>query len=138
MKRILLSLCWLFLFACEAGPLRPLEPVWGKQPCDHCNMLLSDPLPAGQAVLKEGERKYFDDVGCLAAYLAQPGVVAKAAWVHDASGTHWVDALTARYTGGHRTPMDFGFLAAKSGLTFQEVQAQVAQKTRADSNGRRP
>jgi hypothetical protein len=101
-------------------------------------MLVSERQPAAQAVLADGSRKFFDDIGCMAAYLAQPGVVAQAAWVHGPDSDLWVDALTARYSAGHRTPMDFGYLAASSGITFAELKQQVAAKTRRERGSERP
>lgn len=124
------SMMLALLLGCATGPLGPEEPVWGKQACDHCAMLLSDPAPAAQAVLADRSRKYFDDVGCLAAYLAMPGVTAAAAWVH-VPGGRWGNALTARYASGHVTPMDYGYMAAHDGLSFSEVQTAVASKNAA-------
>jgi copper chaperone NosL len=138
MRRVALALCTLFLLACDAGPPRPVEPVWGKQSCAHCTMLVSERQPAAQALLRDGSRKFFDDVGCLAAYLTQPGVVAQAAWVHGPDSDLWVDALTAHYSAGHRTPMDFGYLAASSGITFAELKQQVAAKTKRERGSEAP
>jgi hypothetical protein len=128
MKRRTIALA-LVLFGCAAGAAGPLEPVWGKQPCDHCMMLLSESPPAAQALMSDGSRKYFDDIGCLAGYLGRTEQQPKAAWVRGPDGTGWIDAFTARYSAGHRTPMDYGFHADTTGLTFAEVQARVRAKS---------
>jgi hypothetical protein len=128
---IILSLVAL-LAGCNADNTA-LEPVWGKQPCAHCHMLLSDPSNAGQLVTIAGERLYFDDVGCLVEQLLdEPGTVARA-WVRDAGG-HWVHASSARYERGLETPMGYGFAPRAAGsFEFADLQREVAQRRLARS-----
>jgi hypothetical protein len=41
----------------------------------------------------------------------------------------WVDAAAARYAGGQRTPMGYGFVAAPAdgdGIDFGELQRRLA------------
>jgi len=45
----------LLLSSCE-DPATPKDPVWGKQPCASCAMLVSDPRFAAQASLGSGQR----------------------------------------------------------------------------------
>lgn len=105
----------------------PVDPVWGKQPCSHCKMLVQDPRFAAQVITPQSERAYFDDVGCLVSYLAEhPN--AKDARVRDAAG-RWVDARAARYRAGASTPMGFGFAVDASGpLDFQGIAPLIAAK----------
>jgi hypothetical protein len=128
MTRTCAFLLSLFALGCAADSSGPVEPIWGKQPCDHCMMLLSEPPPAAQALMGDGSRRFFDDVGCLAAYLAKSQVATKAAWVRGPGARGWVDAHAVHYTSGHRTPMDYGFLGDSTGLSFQEMQARVLAK----------
>ncbi len=117
MRALLLALA---LLGCNAER-EPVEPVWNKQPCDHCRMLLSERPYAAQAIDPEGDRRFFDDVGCLADYLNDhPG--SYAAWVALDDG--WVDVAQARFVGDRRTPMGSGFAAsADGGLDFTAVRA---------------
>lgn len=106
----------------------PTEPVWGKEPCAHCMMLVSDKRYAAQVVDATGEHKYFDDIGCMVLWMETHK--AERAWARAASGA-WVDARTAKYVHGARTPMDFGFeVSAADGVTFDAVRAAVLAKER--------
>ncbi|MFM2416570.1 MAG: hypothetical protein RL385_1293 [Pseudomonadota bacterium] len=125
----LLILSVFALAACTRTPFEPEDPLWGKQPCDHCRMLVSEPVPAAQAVLADGSRKHFDDVGCLAAFLRGRDRTGVLAWVRGPDGKTWVNAFTAQYGTGRRTPMDYGFLAEAEGISFAELEHRVAEKT---------
>lgn len=129
MTRALIVLCLVFL-ACKPETPAPSEPVWGKQPCAHCLMLLSERRPAAQLMLADGTRMFFDDVGCMAEWLARGSERPAAAWVPGPDGVGWQDAFASRYSAGHRTPMDYGFLSADDGMTFPQLQTAVRQKTK--------
>ncbi len=107
----------------------PLDPVWGKQPCAQCVMLVDDRVSAAQLVTKR-ERFYFDDVGCLVLFTrAHPEHVGQA-WVRAPSGDGWIEAERARYRDGAKTPMDYGFVPAADGIAFAEVTARVIERAR--------
>ena len=60
-----------------------VEPVWGKQPCAHCAMVLSDRRFGAQLLTVTGDRAYFDDVGCMVLYLeAHPGSPARSTYFY--------------------------------------------------------
>ncbi|MBI4953148.1 MAG: hypothetical protein HY908_14030 [Myxococcales bacterium] len=129
---LLAPVAWL---ACAGGD-KPVDPVWGKQPCAACAMLVSEPRHAGQLVTESGDRFYFDDPGCLAAYLAErtasaePAARVGAAWVRDEAGS-WIDARSARYRTGARTPMDYGFEAQADGTaSFADVERAARDRGR--------
>jgi copper chaperone NosL len=116
-----------WLAACDDGS-KPLEPVWNKQACDHCHMLLSEKAYAAQLVTNAGARLYFDDVGCLAAYMNASAERERAAWVH--GPTSWLPAREAHFSAGAQTPMGFGFAADPAGpLDFATVLSRVSEKT---------
>jgi copper chaperone NosL len=122
MKRLAL----LVLIACARG-LEPSEPVWGKEPCAHCMMLVSERQSAAQLVLSDGTRRFFDDIGCMVSYLDHEQLTARAQWVHLGDG--WVRAEDAHYARA-ATPMDFGFIAAGDGVGFEAVKTAVRAKGR--------
>lgn len=108
----------------------PVDPVWGKEPCAHCKMLVGDKRYAAQAIDERGERAYFDDIGCLVLWL-EARKPPSHAWVRDASSGAWLDARAARFTSGARTPMDFGFEAhAAEGVSFDAAREAVLAKKR--------
>ena len=100
------------LLACEDAS-RPVEPVWGKQACAHCAMLLSEPRFAAELTTQAGDRFFFDDPGCMAAFVRERGPRVRGMWVHGENG--WIDAKTARFRGGEKSPMDYGFAPAPDG-----------------------
>jgi hypothetical protein len=117
----------LAVFGCQSGD-EPVDPVWGKQACASCSMLVSEPPHAGQLVTNDGARLYFDDLGCMAAYPAERSVTPRKMWARNADGK-WVDATTAKYRSGQRTPMDYGFAVANDGdLDFAQVEAAARKR----------
>ena len=117
--------------ACEKTDA-PTDPVWGKQACAHCGMLVGERRYAAQAAVA-GERKYFDDIGCMILFMEERKVRPDHTWVH--AGDAWLDAAAARYANDAKTPMDFGLEArapgsAGTGLGWDEARAQVLAKGR--------
>jgi copper chaperone NosL len=91
-------------------------------------MLVSEPRTAAQLVTPEGERLYFDDVGCLVDHVSRHAPELAHAWVKDERG-QWIDALRTHYHGGEATPMGYGFVADATGaLDFEQLRREVAQK----------
>jgi len=115
----------LVLAACS-GSLDPIDPVWGKQACESCRMLVSDPTYAAALADERGRRHYFDDIGCLDAYLVEhPRTKPRALWVR--VGARWMAAESARYTAGAASLMAYGFLAQETGaLDFAGVRRGAA------------
>ena len=106
------------------------EPVWGKEPCAHCRMLVSDKRYAAQVVDDTGEHRFFDDLGCMVLWMDTPKA-SQRAWVREATSGAWLDARTAHYVHGARTPMDFGFEARfGDGVPFEAVREAVLAKKR--------
>lgn len=115
------------LSACE-DLSAPKDPVWNKQPCDHCHMVVSDPRYAAQLTTRDGKRLYYDDIGCLAERINKSSADIAHAWVREGSGT-WRDAYQARYARGDKTPMDYGFVPSDKGpLDFKALLREVADK----------
>lgn len=120
----LLSLA--LVLGCEDSE-QPKDPIWGKQACGSCAMLVSDPPHAAQLVSADGTRVYFDDVGCMAGYVLERNLSPARMWVR-AEGGGWVDARPAKFARGAKTPMDYGFTPAPSGdATWADVE-QAAKK----------
>ncbi len=130
-RRDFLFLC-LVVGAAPAGCSKtdtPVDPIWGKEPCAHCAMLVGDRRYSGQ-VVAHGERRYFDDIGCMALWLDAHGGQAEKLWVREVSGT-WVDAKTARFATGAKTPMDFGFEPSGNGeISWDELVRRSLAKAK--------
>jgi copper chaperone NosL len=107
----------------------PVEPVWDKQPCAHCGMVLSDRRFGAQLLTAAGDHLFFDDPGCMVLYQRDQRLEPARAWVRDAETSRWLDAGAARYADGARSPMDYGFEARASGsLGWDEMRARVAER----------
>jgi copper chaperone NosL len=118
----------LALGACSKAD-QPEDAVWGKQPCEHCKMVLSEPRHAAQAISARGDRLFFDDLGCLLEHERARGEELPRAWVRSEQGA-WIDARRARYATGARTPMDYGYASSEAGpLGLQDVKRQIAART---------
>jgi len=108
----------------------PTEPVWGKEPCAYCKMLVSDKRYAAQVIDENGEHRFFDDIGCMVLWMdaRKPAALA---WAREPASGAWLDARTARYAQGARTPMDFGFEVRPGGeIAFEAVRVAVLEKKR--------
>lgn len=102
--------------ACGGARVQPaaLEAV----PCAHCWMTVSDPTLAAQIAAPGEEPRFFDDIGCLAAYLkAHPSQSEGAvAFVADHRTREWVPASEAVFTRvpAIETPMSSNLVAHAS------------------------
>ena len=122
---LVLLLAWAWV-GCEDSSA-PQDPVWNKQPCDHCHMLLSEPRFAAQLTDADGQRAHFDDVGCMVEYVAKQSRPPKHLWVHQ--GENWQPADSARFAEGAKTPMGYGYEARADGtLDYAAVRAAVLAK----------
>lgn len=97
------------LGACSDSGTGPAAIRWGKEYCDYCGMIVDDPRFAAQIREKPGAKAYrFDDLGDGVLWLAKqpwaenPGVQF---WVGDVEKGVWLDARTAWYLGGKKSPM---------------------------------
>ena len=120
--------------ACQTSQM-PVDPVWGKQPCAHCHMLLSDPRTAAQILSADREPLYFDDVGCMLAFLEREKLPVAGSWVRD-SNAKWLPAASARYVANQHTPMGFGYVVGARGpVDFAHLRDAIAAQAAA---GRAP
>ena len=106
------------LTACKAEAKGPEEIRWGREACEICGMIMSDPHFAAE--VRGGPDKRlakFDDIGDAVYWLeAQEWKAAPEVefWVRDGeTGESWHDARQMRYRPGALSPMDYGFLAVQ-------------------------
>lgn len=132
------------LVACGPSTPEPQDPVWGKQPCAHCAMVVDDRAHAAQLVTEEGDRHYYDDIGCMLAWDAEHPRLAVVRWVRNpaaelkaAGAAGWLDAERTAYRTDAQTPMDFGLEAAATGVDLAAARAKVAARLLAPPAGGR-
>lgn len=133
-------LAWTALvLACGDPGQGPASIAWGRDACEHCAMVISDERFAMQ--IRSGGRVHrFDDPGCAIEWLDGETEAARSAtelWVMDVDRKQWLDARTAFYRPGQRTPMAFGFgaiAAAEPGaLDFEAFRRRIRERERPGS-----
>jgi len=90
----------LVIVGCGSGPLPPATLDAGGDVCAFCRMAVSPSGLAAQVVAPGEEPRFFDDIGCLAAYLNEhaPQSDGTIAYVADHRTRRWVQADRALYT----------------------------------------
>lgn len=115
--------------ACRTPGPRPL--AFGTEQCSHCHMTLIDPRFAGELVTTTGKVIPFDDVGCLAAYVAGDGVPKEriaSLWVNEFSAPDsMLEVRRAVFlrSDSLRTPMDYHVVALRPGPAADSVRAAL-------------
>lgn len=113
--RLVLIAGLAIMLACMSPSPRPI--VYGSDQCAHCHMTIADPRYAAELVTRTGKVVVFDDIGCLAAFLAAGDVSTDAvhsAWAHDyVAPDAWMRTgnLTFVRSDSLRTPMGSGLIA---------------------------
>jgi copper chaperone NosL len=114
------------LAACAPSGPRPI--AYGTEPCEHCHMTITDPRTSAEALTAGGRTLVFDDVGCLAAWMADPEARGARGWVMSfVDGTTWLPADSAVYLRSPElhTPMATGFAALRPGAEADSMQAAL-------------
>jgi len=91
-------------------------------------MTLADPRFAGELLTRTGKAVVFDDVGCLAAWVAENRAVVASFWVANfAAPEQWLRADSAVYLQSDtlRTPMASGLAALAPGRQADSVRASL-------------
>jgi len=123
--------------ACSEEPATgPVKIHYGRDTCDFCGMIISDPRFASQIRGGPGHKAYkFDDIGDALLYLDRQtwkGEAGVEFWVMDVdAGKVWLDARKAHYIGGMQSPMAHGFGAVanpRDGSVDFETMRQKASE----------
>jgi nitrous oxide reductase accessory protein NosL len=105
----------LLLAACGSEPATgPVPITYGRDTCDFCRMIISDPRFAAQVRGGPGHKAYkFDDAGEALIWLGTQAWKEDAnveIWVMDmTSGKQWLDARKASYVSVKMSPMGFNY-----------------------------
>lgn len=101
---------------------------YGKEPCTHCTMIISDDRFAAAWREQGRMERHFDDIGCMiAAARKHPPAPGTAYYVRDFSGAGWLDAPSAAYiaAAGIKSPMGYdvaAFASATGAAAFERTQ----------------
>lgn len=128
----------LMLAACEKiGPEAPKSIKLGRDACEHCTMLISEPRYAAE-LWNPALRRYhlFDDIGCAVVFAKENSISEgpeARIWVGDweRSG-QWLDAHQAYFRTDGKSPMGYNFAAmtsdAPARIRLDAVRTQAVDK----------
>lgn len=100
MGRVAVVACAVALTACRSGPPGPAPLDSRNEACTNCRMAVSDPQFAAQLVAPGEEPRFFDDLGCLRAWLGAQARLPRGAvaYVADHRTKAWVRAARATFS----------------------------------------
>lgn len=118
----LLIPAFFLLSSCLQKEAKPQDPIWGKQACDNCRMVLSEKRFAVQRLLPSRRILYYDDINC--ALNHKHGNEEGSLFVRPYGDEVWVPAEEAKYVSGLMTPMNSGYGAVKENgeINFSEIK----------------
>lgn len=128
----------LVLAGCESeSAAKPKTIKFGRDMCEHCTMLISDPAYAAE-LWNAAQQKYhlFDDIGCAAVFSVEqklPEGPETRIWVaNSARPGEWLDARAAYYRTDARSPMGYNFAAlatqAERRVDFPTMRDQAVER----------
>lgn len=131
MKKYLSILLMLFIFTlpgCLTEKNQIREPLWGKESCSRCRMILSEKRFSAQRVFTKGEPFFYDDINC--ALMHKHSRSDGTLYVRPYGDDQWIHAKEAKYSSGLRTPMNSGYGAVKKGgtISFNEIEKYIMEK----------
>jgi len=89
---------------------KPVEMVEGHFQCSECGMIINNLQFAAQVTSTAGKTWFFDDHGCMAAWISRGEFQEEPAlWVPDLVTGEWIDGRAAWYSRTDSTPMSYGF-----------------------------
>jgi nitrous oxide reductase accessory protein NosL len=135
--RRIAALAWLgaalVLAACGDPGHGPARIAFDRDACEHCGMVITDRRFAAQ--LRIGRTPHrFDDVGCALDWLDERPEPSEPTefWVMDQETREWIDARSASFRAGQRTPMGYGFGASAAThadrVDLEAVRAAVRER----------
>lgn len=136
----LIVIATLALSACSEDPKTGPVPIkFGRDTCDFCRMIISDPRFAAQVRGGPGHKAYkFDDIGEALVYLSQQPWKDEPAveiWVMDLdTGKTWLKAKEAQFVPARISPMGFNYGAvtqSRPGAMPFETFRETAMKSKA-------
>ncbi len=94
---------------------QPINMAMGKFQGSECGMVINDLKFASQVIGPDGKTWFFDDHGCMAAWIsARPFKDEAIIWVKDLPSGQWIEGKHAWYSRVDQTPMSYGFGAYRS------------------------
>jgi hypothetical protein len=128
----------VLLEAAQRAPVGPVDVLWDRDICAHCNMHVGEPGFAAQLHNEVGDVFHFDDPGCLFEFVAQTQPRVAGTWFHHGHQSRWLTAEEAVFVRVEHSPMGFGLAAVgageaapggEGGFGLEEARARVLGRT---------
>ena len=116
---------------CSGKPPAPRAARLGRESCQHCGMLISDPRYVTQIWDPEyGRVRVYDDFGCAVLAAERREELDRdniGFWVADENEPgRWLEARSARYRSDVATPMGYGYAAGTGERYSRDFATAVA------------
>lgn len=137
LSKAICLLLLLILGACTPDQ-KPQRIIYGKDVCEHCHMVISDPRFGGQIVTRKGKVFLFDSVNCLHGYLQNHlGREQKIFFVDSLQKDEWLEADQAHFSflEALRSPMGAGVIAVKSIADIARIPESQAKNKKLNLQG---
>ena len=114
LKILFITFILLITNSCDSKPKGAVEKMhWDRDMCERCKMAISERKFAVEAIdIKKNKTYKFDDLGCAILWIEKNKIPLNEnlkLWITDAKTGKWIDAKSAIYIDGARTPMAYGF-----------------------------
>ena len=112
-------------------PEGPVEVIWDRDVCAHCQMHVGEPGFAAQLQTEDGTVLNFDDPGCALAYLKSQKPTEHALYFHHHTDARWLKAPQVAFLPHTPTPMGYGWRVTEpnspGALSLEELKARISQ-----------
>jgi len=106
-----------FFTACNSSESSSTQSLKSEaKVCPKCNMEVEKSNMHSASLVKNGTIHYFDDIGCIILRNHENDIDTSKAKVFSKDTAHYVDAASASYKIGEKTPMSYGFGAYEKGI----------------------
>jgi copper chaperone NosL len=110
---------------------QPPNIAYGRDVCEQCGMIISEPRFATATVLEDGTSHKFDDIGDMVLYhFDHPDQKVKAYFAHDYNSQEWIRAETATFVASDqiKSPMGHGLAAFLKSSDAESFASEVNGK----------
>ncbi|MCC6157022.1 MAG: hypothetical protein IT350_03150 [Deltaproteobacteria bacterium] len=112
-------------------PDGPVEPSWDRESCAHCRMHVSERAFAAQIQDTDGRVSFFDDPGCLFAYVDKRGPTLHAVYFRHLEKDEWIAEADVAFSPVSASPMGYGLGAVRAG-TLGTIPLEEARRRALD------
>jgi hypothetical protein len=112
---------------------KPIPFILEKTDDTICKMLIHSYYGSSQAITKNGDTYFFNDIGCMMIWLEeQPYKESIRLWVYTKDTKRWLNARLAHYTTRDKTVVGYGFGASerelKDSISFEEMRVRMLKE----------